>query len=554
MSELQQKLTQIKGLLPSQRQWLERLVFQLEFNPYQLIYMVGGPGTGKTTLTLAIADLLSNQFNLALISAEPELTAVRVRQHVLEHWFGVCKDAGKPLLQLVGDRELTEPLALIIDNAENLPAELWAELADLPCLVIAASEQPQQNAELNLPLPALSLEDAQMLLEGSGLNTLTVADRMDTAMGNMHILLDPSLARRQQPKTEIKPASLAKPLLVFTGGMALIGAVVFFWFWTEQQGRPAGLGELTYLPEEQEVVVQAPGAAQTPNANKAVVEELVGKLEQVGSKTTSSSAQGLAKPVDFAAAEQGGNAVDSTVDSAVDSPSDDADTAANNQSQPQNTGSEADVNATTPAETTIAVTEQEQVATTAGAADDSLQPEVRQEVQPEALAKVPDLSQQEPKPENSQQLAAETELSVADEMSAEVGNATTSTNNNAAAETADDLASEAQAELQRKAVTPAPSAGGYAYQESELLSMSGMALQLVVFSNKTALDAFLAAEPGLQTYTYQRVKNGQRQLVVVMAPFADSVEAKAKIAALPAALQQAFVKPLADIHSEISVQ
>jgi len=550
MSELQQKLTQIKGLLPSQRQWLERLVFQLEFNPYQLIYMVGGPGTGKTTLTLAIADLLSNQFNLALISAEPELTAVRVRQHVLEHWFGVCKDAGKPLLQLVGDRELTEPLALVIDNAENLPAELWAELADLPCLVIAASEQPQQNAELNLPLPALSLEDAQMLLEGSGLNTLTVADRMDTAMGNMHILLDPSLARRQQPKTEIKPASLAKPLLVFTGGMALIGAVVFFWFWTEQQGRPAGLGELTYLPEEQEVVVQAPGAAQTPNANKAVVEELVGKLEQVGSKTTSSSAQGLAKPVDFAAAEQGGNAVASSVDSAVDSPADDADTAANNQMPTQNTANQAAVNATTPAETKSAVAEQDQVAVTEDAADDSLQPAAAQEV----LAKVPDLSQQEPKPENSQQLAAETELSVADEMSAEVGNATTSTNNNAAAETADDLASEAQAELQRKAVTPVPSAGGYAYQESELLSMSGMALQLVVFSNKTALDAFLASEPGLQTYTYQRVKNGQRQLVVVMAPFADSVEAKAKIAALPAALQQAFVKPLADIHSEISVQ
>lgn len=550
MSELQQKLTQIKGLLPSQRQWLERLVFQLEFNPYQLIYMVGGPGTGKTTLTLAIADLLSNQFNLALISAEPELTAARVRQHVLEHWFGVCKDASKPLLQLLGDRELAEPLALVIDNAENLPAELWAELADLPCLVIAASEQPKQNAELNLPLPALSLEDAQMLLEGTGLNTLTVADRMDTAMGNMHILLDPGLARRQQPKTEIKPASLAKPLMVFTCGMALIGAVVFFWFWTEQQSRPAGLGELTYLPEEQEVVAQAPGAGQIPNANKAVVEELVGKLEQVGSKTASSSAQGLAKPVDFAAAEQGGNAVAST----VDSPADDADTAANNQKPTKNTSNEAAVNATTPAETKTAVAEQDQVVATEEAADDSLQPEMRQEVQPEVLAKVPDLSQQEPAQQDSQQLAAETELSVADEMSAEVGNAKASTNNNRVTDTADDLASEAQAELQRKAATPAPSAGGYAYQESELLSMSGMALQLVVFSNKTALDAFLASEPGLQTYTYQRVKNGQRQLVVVMAPFADSVEAKAKIAALPAALQTAFVKPLADIHSEISVQ
>lgn len=532
MSELQQKLTQIKGLLPSQRQWLERLVFQLEFNPYQRIHMVGGPGTGKTTLTLAIADLLSNQFNLALISAEPELTAARVRQHVLEHWFGVCKDAGKPLLQLVGDRELTEPLALVIDNAENLPAELWAELADLPCLVIAASEQPEQTAELNLPLPALSLEDAQMLLEGAGLNTLTVADRMDTAMGNIHILLDPALARRQQPKTEIKPASLAKPLLVFTLGMALIGAVVFFWFWTEQQGRPAGLGELTYLPEEQEVVAQTPGATQTPNANKALVEELVGKLEQVGSKTASSSAQGLAKPVDFAAAEQG---ADAAGDSAVTS---------------QNSESAAEQKpASMPAEDT------DQTASTAEAqsveqppVDD--EPEVA--VPPEVLAKVPDLSQ--PEPENSQQLAAETELSVADEMSAEVGTTKASTDNNAAAETADDLASEAQAELKSKTSTPAPSAGGYAYQESDLLSMSGMALQLVVFSNKTALDAFLASEPGLQTYTYQRVKNGQRQLVVVMAPFADSVEAKAKIAALPAALQQAFVKPLADIHSEISVQ
>ena len=535
MSELQQKLTQIKGLLPSQRQWLERLIFQLEFNPYQLIHMVGGPGTGKTTMTLAIADLLSSQFNLAMISAEPELTSVRVRQHVLEHWFGVCKDANKPLLQLLGDRELTEPLALVIDQAEYLPAELWAELADLPCLVIAASEQPEQNAELNLPLPALALEDAQMLLEGSGLNTLTVADRMDTAMGNMHILLDPAQARRQQPKTEIKPASLAKPLFVFAAGMALIGAVVFFWFWTEQQSRPAGLGELTYLPEEQEVVVQTPDLAQSTKANKAVVEQLVGQLEQVGSKTASSSAEGLAKPVDFAAAEQGG-AVDDTTEREVSS------------NQPQ------DVTETTaPVETDTVVVAPEQtnaVQPVAAKTPDALV----QTVQPEVLAKVPDLTQQAAAQESSQQLAAETELSVADEMSEEVVSQKTTTQADTTTEPVDDLASEAQAELKKNTTAAAPSAGGYAFQESELLSMSGMALQLVVFSNKTALDAFLASEPGLQTYTYQRIKNGQRQLVVVMAPFADSVEAKAQIAALPAALQQAFVKPLADIHSEISVQ
>jgi len=39
-----------------------------------------------------------------------------------------------------------------------------------------------------------------------------------------------------------------------------------------------------------------------------------------------------------------------------------------------------------------------------------------------------------------------------------------------------------------------------------------------------------------------------------MAPFADSTEAKAQISQLPPALRQAFVKPLADIHSEISIQ
>ncbi len=91
-------------------------------------------------------------------------------------------------------------------------------------------------------------------------------------------------------------------------------------------------------------------------------------------------------------------------------------------------------------------------------------------------------------------------------MSAEVGNTTTSTNNNAVAETEDDLASEAQAELQHSSSTSPPVPVVMPIQESELLSMSGMALQLVVFSNKTALDAFLASEPGLQTYTYQRVK------------------------------------------------
>jgi len=544
MSHLQQKLLKIQGLLPSQRSWLERLVFQLEFNPYQLIHMVGPAGSGKTTLTLAIADLLSNEFNLALIKAEPELNAVRVRQHIIEHWFGgACKDANRTLLQLVGERQLKEPLALVIDQAEQLPIELWAELAELPCLVIAATEHADAHAELNLPLPALTLQDAELLLEASELSTLSVADRLDHAQGNIHLLLDPSLKRQQQPaKVELKPASLAYPLAVFSVGMLVIAAVVVFWLWTEQQNRPDGLGQLTYLPEEQEVQTSAEPLA-VPAASKAVVEQLVGQLEQVGSKTTSSSASGLAKPIDFSAQEGA-------------------------EVAPQNSADDITTAVETVAETPPVTSTEHNAQPTA-----AVEPALTESAKPTAAdtaegsasgnSKVPDLSQGvEPAPQQpAVTMALETEVSVAEQMAEELNNesvpeppstsasaATTSTTET----TEPDLAAEAQAEL----AANNDNKGGYAYAEADLLSMPGqaVALQLVVLSNDVALQDFVANYPGLETYTYQRQKNGQRQLIVVMGPFADSTEAKAQISQLPPALQQAFVKPLADIHSEISIQ
>lgn len=539
MSHLQQKLMKIQGLLPSQRSWLERLVFQLEFNPYQLIHMVGPAGSGKTTLTLAIADLLSNEFNLALIKAEPELSAIRVRQHVLEHWFGTCKDANGTLLQLVGERQIKEPLALVIDQAEQLPLELWAELSELPCLVIAATELADAHAELNLPLPTLTLEDAQMLLKDNELSTLSVADRLDQAHGNIHILLDPTKKRQVQvTSVELKPASLAYPLTVFSVGMLAITAVVVFWLWTEQQERPVGLGQLTYLPEEQVVQTSVEPLAAA-SASKAVVEELVGQLETVGSKTASSSATGLAKPIDF------------TEGTEVTSAQSVNDNRTNSHSAPDIETSNAEpstmqqnINTTeiaqdsnkpemTPAETTVAKTE----------------PAIAQ-AKEQATDITPETVQTEVVTDES---ASDTEVSVAEQMAQELALEKTGTVKAQGQDTQNiepDLAAEAKAELAAGEVQN----GGYAYAEADLLSMSGMALQLVVLSNETAVKEFAASYPGLDIYTYQRQKNGQRQLVVVMAPFADSTEAKAQISQLPPALQQAFVKPLADIHSEISIQ
>jgi septal ring-binding cell division protein DamX len=533
MSNLQQKLTKIQGLLPSQRSWLERLVFQLEFNPLQLIHMVGDAGSGKTTLTLAIADLLSNEFNLALIKAEPDLSITSVRQHILEHWFGGCKDANRTLLQLVGERQLTEPLALVIDQAEQLPVELWAELAELPCLVIAATEHSDIHAELNLPLPALTMADAEMLLKDNDLSTLSVADRLDNAHGNIHVLLDPSLKRQlQSAPIDLKPASLAYPLTVFAVGMLVIAAVVVFWLWTEQQQRPAGLGELTYLPEEQEVPTILP--TQPAPANKAVVEQLVGQLEQVASKTASSSASGLAKPVDFSTQENVESA-DNLTDSS---------------------GSKAQVETSAPSmteqPTDVVTTSENTVQAEPPAESEVVDKPAATDQQTDTQHKVPDLSQSslptavEIANSATQPIVVEREVSVAEQMAEE------QKNTQPQVLVDEDLAAEAQAELS----VVGSHGSRYPYSESDLLAMSdkAVALQLVVLSNDRALKDFAIHYPALETYTYQRLKNGQRQLIVVLAPFADSTEAKAQISQLPPALQQAFVKPLADIHSEISIQ
>lgn len=530
MSDLQKKLKQMKGLLPSQQQWLERLVFQLEFNPYQLIHLVGGPGSGKSTLTLTIADLLSGDFNLALLKAEPALTTIRVRQHLVESWFGFCKDASRTLLQLVGERQSDLPLALVLDQAEQLPVELWAELAELPCLVIAATLQPDPHAELNLPLPALTLEDATLLLQDLQLSTLSVADRLDMANGNIHVLRDPGQAKvAVTSPVRMGKGSLLPPLLVFTTGMLVIAAVAGFWLWSEQQLQPEGLGELTYLPAEQDITTEVVPSAPAVNASKAVVEQLVDQLEEVKVPAGSSKVAGMAPKVDFS--------TDATTPAAeltrpepemTTTPTEAVDVAAKVQPNPVATSTQAEP------EFEVA----KPVTTDPAPTEHSLEQQMAAELA---------LPEQQVVPETS---AVEPEDDLAAQAAAELSNQTVST------PTVEAPVVEAVTTPVAQPIAKTTSHSGYVFSETELLAMSGqaVALQLVVFSNDVAQQTFIRNNPQLTTYTYQRSKNGQRQLVVVLAPFADATAAKAKIATLPAPLRQAFVKSLADIHSEISTQ
>lgn len=552
MTDLHQKLSTLQGLLPSQRKWLDRLVFQLDFNPYQFICLVGGPGSGKTTVALAIADLLSDQYNLALLTAEASLRAPQIRQHLLEQWFGYGVASDKTLLELCADRPSPQPLALIIDQAELLPKELWSELADLPCLVIATALTDDAHAELNLPLSPPTMEDAAMLLQDQQFSTLTIAERLELAAGNLHVLLDPKQARQQQQPTGQMPAtaSLAAPLWTFTIGMAAILAVIVFWFWTERQMAPVnGLGELTYLPEEQEVSPTLSAQQPVDTAKKQVVEQLVGQLEQV--KADKADVATLERPASFDDA------------AATTSP---AATAAEQQNSPQLTVAAEPATATTEAAaapvapSTDAEVQQNVTTDTAEATA-----EQHAEAQLAGETVVPTATPVTSKVEANQPATATagSEDELAAELQAEQQIASKPASATPAPEPAaepDDLAAEVAAEVQpvapQAAAQPAVHRDNVArpLDANQLLALpaSQYALQLVVFSNPAALNTFRQSYPQLKTLVYQRQKDGKRQLVVVQAPFDSAAAAKAQARQLPAPLQQGFAKSLADIHADIS--
>ena len=577
MADLHQKLTTLQGLLPSQRKWLERLVFQLDFNPYQLIFLVGGPGSGKTTVSLAVADLLSDDFNLALLTAEPDLAAGKIRQHLLEQWFGYGAVSDKSLLELAGDRPSPQPLALIIDQSAFLPEELWAELDELPCLVVATALQSDPHAELNLPLSPPSMEDATQLLQEQNFSTLTVAERLEQANGNLHVLLNPQLASKQKstPERQLKPASIAGPLWTFTIGMAVILAVIVFWFWTERQQSSAnGLGTLTYLPEEQAVTPVANQMPSTTPVQRQVVDKLVNELESV--KLNQGNTKGMERPADFS--EQ--TAVPTATPVATGQAQIESAPEVQSKAQPA-----PSVNTSQALETAIPQADSSNSAENASAGAADTENDTEKDLQSAIDSTVEDtvkLAAESPMPASANQpdnasaptnqvaatdqdpaearLAAELSLSepetpptqAAADSSQRVNKQTDK------ASQSDDLAAEAAAEAAlsnpsapKTSQAPAVVQAGFDGVALQNLPAEQYALQLVVFSNRAALNNFRQSYPQLKSYTYERQKDGKQQFVVVMAPFDTASAAKAQTRQLPAPLQQGFAKSLADIHSEI---
>lgn len=452
---LQQKLAQQTQLLPSQREWLERLLFQLAFNDIQQIEAPGGEGSGKSTLALATAELFSDYYNVALLDGK--VAAAQVGEQLMQQWFSQPLQPNSDLAQQVAAASTTSPLLLIVDDADKLPLDVLKQFADLPCLLVYFSSEPLAVAPLSLTLNRLNAEDAAVLLQHEALNSIEQAGRLAAADGNLHALLRPVLPS----STTTAPDEAKKRIPLWAIAVASAAVVLLL---------------LILWPGEDNAAKRHP---------VSVKPEITRTDSSIAPTTTSEASSGRFDETSTNATADASNA-----ELATDYLSDiDAVEPQSNAVQPE--------------------AEMSDTATVTGQTQEFATPQ-------------PDI---EP---------------VDDELQSPPADVTNS-------------AGDAQVAAQADNAVPT-----YIYQEASLLQMvkSDFAVQLAVLSSDAALTRFTTAYPELAVLSYQRQWQGKMQLVLLLAPFSSSEQAKQQMAQLPAALRATgpFVKSLQAVQAEIKAR
>lgn len=189
--ELQQQLAASTYLLPSQRDVISRLLFQLAFNDFTRIAVIGGPGSGKSTLALALAELFSNcqEMTVNLAMLQGPITDDQLVAQLGQQWFADA-ELGKASLHAKLDAGKVEPeYLLIVDDVGKLTASQYQWLMGLGIRLFCFGDTADPQLQLNLPLPALTLSDCEQLLAEEAYDPLVLAERFANSHGNLHKLL-----------------------------------------------------------------------------------------------------------------------------------------------------------------------------------------------------------------------------------------------------------------------------------------------------------------------------------------------------------------------------
>ncbi|MCH8536867.1 MAG: SPOR domain-containing protein [Alkalimonas sp.] len=282
-SPLNAKLHAHATLLPSQRELLERVIFQLEFNGFQHIHLVGKAGSGKTTLCLVLAELLSDEMVLAYFSAEPSMTTQSCQQQLLQQWFGLS-DYETSLMQQL-EQTQAQPLAWVLDSQGDLPHSCLSMLRAHPVHIITTGPDVLTEADVNLTIPAITEADARQLLSESAISAWSIDDRLEHAAGNLHRLLEPdATVVEPEASSGAKASGLsAMRYRLASISLALVGALVITAYWWLNSSQEQA--ELAELPADNQLAqrFQAPalheqsalprGAEQSDEAISTTSEE-----------------------------------------------------------------------------------------------------------------------------------------------------------------------------------------------------------------------------------------------------------------------------------------
>lgn len=230
-SPLIAKLHAHATLLPSQRELLERVVFQLEFNGFQHIHLVGKAGSGKTTLSLVLAELLSDEMNLAYFSAQPGMTTQDCQKQLLQQWFGLSDYESSLMEQL--ELPHSQPLAWVLDSQRELPLSCLSMLRAHPVHIITTGPDVLTEADVNLTIPEITAADVRLLLPESAISAWSIEDRLVHAAGNLHSLLEPdTIAVESKVDSDVQTSGhSAMRYRLASLALAVVGALFIAGYW-----------------------------------------------------------------------------------------------------------------------------------------------------------------------------------------------------------------------------------------------------------------------------------------------------------------------------------
>lgn len=584
---LQQRLTQYSGLLASQRQLLQRLLLQLEFNQPDRLQLVGSSGSGKSTLILTLAEICSEQFNVALVQADSSLAPVDILKVLQQQWIGAAA-MPRTLPDFVAQLNKVEHYLLLIDDADQLNETSWQLIQQLPVSVFVSCLKAKTDIRLAMNIPAFTEDEAAELLAPYHLAGREQRERIEDCAGDLHLLLhglNAAAPRKVPAVSKAQVESSASPLAF--SAREEISAPVFVAskaepaFDLNSRDNPLGLRATDQVDEPpsfsieterrtdysagsrepQKSAKQASGQFFSPFLVLSIGFGLIAAVVMFWLWTEQQFRQPIAD------------------DMVPYYPSSTETTAAQRLQQDRQFEPTVEIKPELPAATAAAspaTTESNTVRTdaagqgmpqmamerTTDAASMTVQQEVVKDENGLPQKQIVSTMTIESEPMREQPvipaLPAAGEEAVVTEPEAE----TTTQPQPQAAEVVteqNDLVAEMAADAAEISAEPAAktvaSDGSAPYDAAVLLSMlpDTVAIQLGVFSQEAAAKKFLQQYSSLNLQLYKRQQQGKTQFVVVSASYVNGAAARQQVKSMPEELRQQtpFVKPLSDIQREI---